>query len=89
MSEVIDLVRARVLSTLRQTLSATQAVDGDSVISDDLGFDSLALMELVLSLEDRFDVSIPLERVARISTVDDLVEVLKLALARSYGDSIA
>ena len=41
-----------------------------------LGVDSLALVELALSLEDVFDVEIPEEEVAVLTTVGDLVDAL-------------
>ena len=42
----------------------------------DLGLDSLAVMNLMMTLEDHYDVSIPLDRVAEIVTVDDLVRAV-------------
>lgn len=42
-------------------------------ISTDLGADSLDLVEILMSLEDEFHVSIPDEAVAQIKTVGELV----------------
>lgn len=72
-----DLVRASVLAVLRRELLPSIPLHGAMRLTTDLGVDSLAMMELIFSLEDRFAVSIPLESVARINTVDDLVDELK------------
>ena len=47
------------------------ALDNDLVA--DLGFDSLQVLELVAELEDRFDISIPLEHVPATRTVAQVV----------------
>jgi acyl carrier protein len=44
---------------------------------DDLGADSLDLVELIMALEDEFDMEIPDEEVENISTVADVVEYIK------------
>ena len=43
---------------------------------DDLGADSLTLVELTMALEDRFNLSIPDERWERVRTIGDLYEVI-------------
>lgn len=49
-------------------------------IQEDLGLDSLAVMELAQDVETRFGVSIPSEMYDEIQTVDDLAKaVLKLS----------
>lgn len=44
---------------------------------DDLGADSLDIVELIMALEDEFDMEIPDEEVENISTVADVVEYIK------------
>ncbi len=61
----------------------SQVIRGSTVISKDLTVDSLAVMDMVMELEDRFDVSIPMNAVAEIQTVDELADtILKLAVRR-------
>ncbi len=57
------------------------SVDEDDVTSeasffDDLGADSLDIVELVMALEDSFGVSIPDEEAESIKTVGDAVEYI-------------
>lgn len=49
----------------------------ESVITDDLGADSLDVVDLVMSLEDEFGVEIPDEAMADIKTVGDIVAYIE------------
>jgi acyl carrier protein len=46
-------------------------------ISRDLNLDSLAVMDLMMAIEERFDISIPLNMVPEIQTVADLVTAIE------------
>ncbi len=52
------------------------AVTPETSLVRDLGLDSLAAMDLLMSVEDRFDVSIPLNALPEIETVGDLSAVI-------------
>ncbi|MBQ3160974.1 MAG: acyl carrier protein [Oscillospiraceae bacterium] len=57
-------------------------VDADKVtnganIQDDLGADSLDVVDLVMSLEEEFDIEIPDEAVEGIKTVGDIVKYIE------------
>ena len=57
-------------------------VEEDSVtmeasITDDLGADSLDVVDLVMSIEESFDVEIPDEEVENIKTVGDIVKYIE------------
>jgi len=45
--------------------------------TEDLGADSLAIVELVLALEEQFDVKIPDDELDKIKTVGDAVAYIK------------
>ena len=47
---------------------------------DDLGADSLDLVELIMSMEEEFDVSIPDEDAEKIATVKDAIDYVKGAI---------
>lgn len=47
-------------------------VTSDTQILRGLGLDSVAILDFIMDLEDRFDVSIPLDRVAEVQTIADL-----------------
>lgn len=57
-------------------------VDEDEVTLEasflnDLGADSLDLVELIMAIEEEFDIEIPDEEAERIQTVNDAVEYIK------------
>lgn len=46
-------------------------------ITDDLGADSLDVVDLVMSFEEEFDIEIPDDQVEKIKTVDDIVKFIE------------
>ena len=54
-----------------------EKVTMEASIIDDLGADSLDLVDLVMSLEEEFDVEIPDEQVENIKTVADIVKYIE------------
>lgn len=53
----------------------------DSAFVDDLGADSLDMVELVMALEDEFGISISDEEAQTIRTIRDAVEYIENATA--------
>ncbi len=49
----------------------------ESSFIDDLGADSLDIVELIMALETEFDLEIPDEDAEKISTVGDVVDYIK------------
>lgn len=54
-----------------------QAIKAESLLVDDLGLDSVQTMEMLMDLEDRLDISIPLNMLPEVHAVDDLVKALQ------------
>jgi acyl carrier protein len=48
---------------------------------DDLGADSLDQVELIMAMEEEFDLSIPDEDAEKIATVQDAIDYIKRAKA--------
>ena len=78
--------RAEVIREICHHLAPYQNGDrpivGDTVIAKDLTIDSLAIMDMVMELEDHFDVSIPMSVIAEIHTVDQLADTIRELSAR-------
>ncbi len=66
---------AKILS--EQLGVASSKITLDSRIVDDLGADSLDVVELLMQLEDTTGKTIPDDKVAEIKTVGDLVKILE------------
>lgn len=61
---------------------AAERITEQSAIIDDLGADSLAVVELVLALEERFALSIPDEEAEKIRTVADVISYIEAHVPR-------
>ncbi|AEB76157.1 acyl carrier protein [Clostridium botulinum BKT015925] len=51
-------------------------IDMDSLFVDDLGADSLDVVELIMALEEEFDIEIPDEDAEKATKVGDVVEYI-------------
>ena len=72
-----------VLDILVEQLGVQEAqLTPEARLEEDLGADSLTLVEITMALEDRFDLSIPDEESGKVLTVGDLFEVLVELLRR-------
>lgn len=57
-------------------------VNMDATFIDDLGADSLDVFQIIMGLEEEFDIEIPNEEAEKIVTVGDAVEQIKNAVNR-------
>jgi len=71
----------KVKKVITDALSINTEIE-DSVTLDDLGADSLDGLEIVMDLEEKFNVSISDEDVANTTTVHDFIVVVENALAK-------
>lgn len=46
-------------------------VTGDTELTGQLGMDSMQVMELIMAVEDKFDISVPIDTIAEVKTVRD------------------
>ena len=54
-------------------------ISEDTTFIDDLGADSLDIFQIIMGIEEEFDIEIPTEEAEKISTVGDAVERIKNA----------
>ncbi|MFN2341127.1 MAG: acyl carrier protein [Halanaerobium sp.] len=74
MENILD----RVIDIVAEELAVDRdEVTEDSSFIEDLGADSLDVVELVMAFEEEFDVEIPDEDAENIRTVDDAVSYLE------------
>ena len=77
MSEVEEKVKSIICEQL--DVSADDVVPSASFV-DDLGADSLDQVELIMAMEEEFDVSIPDEEAEKIATVKDAIDYITRAM---------
>ena len=70
-------VLAEVKKIIKEQLDVEEAdIKAESSFIDDLGADSLGLVELVLAFEEAFEIDIPDEETEEIRTVQDAVNYI-------------
>ena len=72
--EVFDKVKEIIVEQLGV---AENAVTEEASFIDDLGADSLDIVELIMALEEEFDMEIPDGDAEKVVTVGDVVEYIK------------
>ena len=55
----------------------------ETTFIDDLGADSLDVFQIIMGLEEEFDIEIPNEEAEKIVTVGDAVEQIKAAVSQN------
>ena len=76
-----DEILKLVIDLIRPLAAQGRAVDENTDLVADLEFDSLKVMNLIEQVEDRFDISVPLNILPDIRTVKDFTVQLQRILA--------
>lgn len=73
-----NVVEAKVKSIIAEQLGVGEGeIRPESSFIEDLGADSLDIVELVMAIEENFDIEIPDDDAENIKTVKDAVEYIK------------
>ncbi len=78
--------REEVVTALREVAVEVLSVEPDAVVEgarfkEDLDADSLDLVELVMGLEERFDISVPEEDLENVATVGQAIDLVLAKVA--------
>ena len=70
---------------LKKIIAEVLNVDPDEItmettFQDDLGADSLDVYQIIMGIEDEFDIEIPAESAEQVTTVEEAVEMIKNAV---------
>ncbi|MBQ4258332.1 MAG: acyl carrier protein [Clostridia bacterium] len=72
------MVLEKVISILSDQFDVDEtSITPDTLIADDLGADSLDVVDLVMSIEDEFEIEVPDEAIEGIKTVSDIVKFVE------------
>ncbi|MBQ2803599.1 MAG: acyl carrier protein [Lachnospiraceae bacterium] len=58
----------------------TEEITMESTFMDDLGAVSLDVFQIIMGIEEEFDIEIPAEKAEKITTVEEAVEMIKSAI---------
>ena len=73
------------LEKMKEIIAEQLSTDADGIteatsFKDDLGADSLDVFQIIMGIEEEFDIEIPNEEAEKIVSVGDAVEAIKSAL---------
>ena len=73
---------------IKSIISEVLSIDADGITEettfvDDLGADSLDIFQIIMAIEEEFEIEIPTEEAEKITTDGDAVEQIKKALLES------
>lgn len=75
MSEDLE---SRIIEIIAEQLGMDSAeIESESTYVDDLGADSLDIVELIMALEEEFEVEVPDEEAEKLLTVHQTVEYIR------------
>ena len=75
----MDTVLEKVKEVISEQLGIedTDSITTETTFIDDLGADSLDIVELIMALEEEFDMEIPEEEAEKITSVGDVVTYIE------------
>jgi acyl carrier protein len=73
----------RVIETVCENLGVSrEQVKRETSFTEDLGADSLDIVEMVMELEEEFEITIPDEQAEKIKTVGEAIDYIERELAK-------
>ena len=74
----VDMIIDKVKDLVAEQLGvAKDAITAESNIVEDLGADSLDVIEILMTLEDEYGITIPDEKIGQVKTIGQIVELLE------------
>jgi acyl carrier protein len=80
-----DTILENVLICLREMVPVSEHVGPDSDLVNDLGLESVKMMDLLMKLEDEYDLSIPINILMDVRTPRQLASSLVAYVEKSHG----
>lgn len=73
----MNALATEILELMQGILNTNKTIAPSKLLVDDLGVDSLKMVDLMLAVEDKFDVPIPIAEAQKIKTVQDLFDAIE------------
>lgn len=82
-TQITETISQQVMELVsKQVDMPEERISLDSNFETDLGYDSLALVEFTMAIEEQFGISVPDEVASEIKTVRQAIDVIEKALAK-------
>ena len=81
MNKQSDSILTQIITLLNDFTENEFLIERSTVLVQDLDLDSVRIMELVMKVEDHFDITVPLNSLPDVRTVSDLTAVVEQQLA--------
>ena len=72
-----DRVGRAIRNAVGTALPQINGIDFDAALTSDVGLDSVQIMDLVMEIEDELDISVPVEVLAEVQTLNQLAARLR------------
>jgi acyl carrier protein len=77
MTTAEDALFKDVCGLVRKFAPGGAALEPSTELSADLNIDSVAAMDLIMEIEDRFEIDIPVNQISDLRNLGDLVELVR------------
>lgn len=77
MTNQSNRVDQAIRNAVETALPQIKGIDFDAALTSDIGLDSVQIMDLVMEIEDELDVSVPIEVLAEVQTLNQLAARLR------------
>jgi acyl carrier protein len=72
---VVDKIETEIMALMQRYNPEGKPLGRETEIGADLNIDSVAAMDLIMEIEDKFDIDIPMNQVGELRTVGDLIDL--------------
>ena len=80
-----DAVMDYILTCLQRIVESGVEIKPDSDLVNDLGLESIRVLDLLMMLEDELDISIPINILLDVRTPEQLLDALRPYLEKNHG----
>ena len=72
---MVDKIETEIMALMQRYNPEGKPISRTTEIGADLNIDSVAAMDLIMEIEDKFDIDIPMNQVGELRTIGDLIDL--------------
>lgn len=78
-----ETIKQEIIALVQRYNTENRPLERTTEIGADLNIDSVAAMDLIMEIEDKFDIDIPMNQVGELKTIGDLIDLAAGQLEKS------